>query len=318
MKRIYYVLTGAIAGMALLAIISASTDEGQENSQPSEQSVQALRGLGEEASLVKNYAIKLPKELAFAEELVPLKDFEVKERLDRELLVNSYWHSNTLQNLKLANRYFPVIEPVLKEYGVPDDFKYIALAESGLRNVTSPAGAEGIWQFLPETARHFGLKVNEEVDERYDIAKATVAAAKYFTEAHNRFDNWTLAAASYNAGIGKIENSLSYQEVNSYYDLFLGTETSRYIFRVLAFKVIYENTEKYGFMLDEDDLYNPLRYTSVTIDTSIHNLAAFATQLNINYKVLKYYNPWLQNSRLTLKKGETVTIHIPEDSLEQE
>ncbi|MFN3939070.1 MAG: lytic transglycosylase domain-containing protein [Chitinophagales bacterium] len=272
----------------------------------------SLRSLGEEVSMAKYYAIKLPKEVEFAGEKVPMEDFEVRERLDRELLVNTYWHSNTLQNLKLAHRWFPVIEKIFAENNIPDDFKYIALAESGLRNVVSPASAEGVWQFLAETGRQYGLRINEQVDERYDVEKSTLAAVKYFTEAYAKFNDWTLAAASYNAGMGAIERNLQYQKVNSYYDLYLNNETSRYIFRIIAFKIIYENTERYGFMLDDEDLYPPLAFSNVVVDTTIADLAQFAAANNTNYKMLKYFNPWLRQQSLTVKKGETYTIKLPE------
>ena len=310
MRQFNYILIGILAGIGLLLILSY-TGPGKPTSAGETMATDTLRTLGSEAGLVKNYAIKLPETVAFAGEKVPLEDFEVKERLDRELLVNTYWHSNTLQNLKLAHRYFPVIEPVLKANGIPDDFKYIALAESGLRNVVSPAGAEGIWQFLAETARHYGLTVNGEVDERYDVEKATAAATQYFKDAYQQFNNWTLAAASYNAGMGGIANSLSYQQVDSYYDLYLNNETSRYVFRILAFKVIYENTERYGFLLDDEDLYAPLSYLTLTIDSSINNLAAFATEQQTNYKMLKVYNPWLRKSTLTVKQGESYSLRLP-------
>ncbi len=310
MRQFNYILIGVLAGIGLLLILSY-TGPGKPAVNAESLATDTLRTLGSEAGLVKNYAIKLPETLTFAGEEVPLSDFEVKERLDRELLVNTYWHSNTLQNLKLAHRYFPVIEPVLKANGIPDDFKYIALAESGLRNVVSPAGAEGIWQFLAETARHYGLTVNGEVDERYDVEKATEAATKYFRDAYALFNNWTLAAASYNAGMGGITNSLDYQQVDSYYNLYLNNETSRYIFRILAFKVIYENTERYGFLLDEEDLYAPLSYRTVTVESSISNLAAFAAEQQTNYKMLKVYNPWLRKSTLTVKQGESYRLRLP-------
>ncbi len=310
MRQFNYILIGVLAGIGLLLILSY-TGPGKPAVNTESLATDTLRTMGSEAGLVKNYAIKLPETLTFAGEEVPLSDFEVKERLDRELLVNTYWHSNTLQNLKLAHRYFPVIEPVLKANGIPDDFKYIALAESGLRNVVSPAGAEGIWQFLAETARHYGLTVNGEVDERYDVEKATEAATKYFRDAYALFNNWTLAAASYNAGMGGITNSLDYQQVDSYYNLYLNNETSRYIFRILAFKVIYENTERYGFLLDEEDLYAPLSYRTVTVESSISNLAAFAAEQQTNYKMLKVYNPWLRKSTLTVKQGESYRLRLP-------
>ncbi|MBC8173910.1 MAG: lytic transglycosylase domain-containing protein [Chitinophagales bacterium] len=273
-----------------------------------------LRSLGDESTMVKYFAIKLPEALSFAGEAVPLHDFEVRERLDRELLVNTYWHSNTLQNLKLAHRWFPMIEKIFAENGIPDDFKYIALAESGLRNVVSPSNAEGVWQFLAETGKQYGLRINSEVDERYDVEKSTEAAVKYFQEARVKFNNWTLSAASYNAGMGGIESNLKYQKVNNYYDLFLNQETSRYIFRVLAFKVIYENTEKFGFMLDDEDVYDPLTYKTIDVNASITNLADFAIQSGTNYKMLKYYNPWLRSSALTVKNGEQFKLKLPDNS----
>jgi membrane-bound lytic murein transglycosylase D len=312
-RQFNYILLGVLAGLALILFISnPEILSGADEVEPA--NTDTLRGLGDDPAMARFYAIKLPKDLSFAGEAVPLEDFEVRERLDRELLVNTYWHSNTLQNLKLANRYFPEIEKVLRENGIPDDFKYIALTESGLRNVVSPAGAEGIWQFLAATARNYGLQVDEQVDERYDVSKATQAATAYFSDAHDKFGNWTLAAASYNAGMGGIEGALNRQQVDSYYDLYLNRETSRYIFRILAFKVIYENTEKFGFMLDDEDLYDPLNYTTITIDTSISDLAAFAQQMGTNYKMLKYYNPWLQRSGLTVRRGESYVIRLPATS----
>ncbi|MBC8048410.1 MAG: lytic transglycosylase domain-containing protein [Fimbriimonadaceae bacterium] len=311
MKPVHYILIGAVAGILLVTFLSYSPTDTLANTN-NVSSTDTLQSLGNETTMAKYFAIKLPKQLTFAGEDVPMHDFEVRERLDRELLVNTYWHSNTLQNLKLAHRWFPQIEKIFAENGIPDDFKYIALAESGLRNVISPAKAEGIWQFLSETGKQYGLRINGEVDERYDIEKATYAAVKYFKEAQSKFNNWTLSAASYNAGIGGIENNLEYQKVNNYYDLYLNAETSRYIFRILAFKVIYENTEKFGFMLDDEDLYQPLEYKIVDVNESISNLSDFAIINNTNYKMLKYYNPWLQSTSLTVKNGEKYIIKLPD------
>lgn len=311
MRPVHYILTGAVAGVLLVVILSytSSTDSLIEKTQ--HKNTDTLKRLGDETTMVKYFAIKLPSMLTFAGEPVPLSDFEVRERLDRELLVNSYWHSNTIQNLKLAHRWFPEIEKTLKENNIPDDFKYIALAESGLRNVVSPSNAEGVWQFLAETGRGYGLKINGEVDERYNIEKSTLAATKYFQEAFSKFNNWTLAAASYNAGMGGIENSLKNQKVQNYYDLYLNTETSRYIFRILAFKIIFENTQKFGFMLDDEDLYQPLSYRILDVNTTIANLADYAIQSGTNYKMLKYYNPWLRTNSLTVKSGEHYSIKMP-------
>lgn len=185
------------------------------------------------------------------------------------------------------------------------------MAESGLRNVISPSNAHGYWQFLEATAEHYGLVVNAEVDERYDMEKSTVAACKYFKDAYARFGNWTLAAASYNAGMGAIEGAVGYQDENSYYDLYFREETSRYVFRALAFKTIYEHTQEYGFFLTKEDLYNPLEYTTVEVTSSISNLAKFAKDHGTNYKQLKYYNPWLRSDMLTVKAGQKYTIKIP-------
>ena len=181
-----------------------------------------------------------------------------------------------IQNLKLASRWFPVIEPILKENGIPDDFKYLAIAESGLRNVISPSDAHGYWQFLKGTGLQYGLTINAEVDERYDMEKSTLAATKYLKDAYAKFGNWTLAGASYNAGMGAIEGAVNYQKEDAYYDLYLKEETSRYIFRALAYKIIFENTQKYGFFLTKDDLYNPLQYQTVKVDSTITDLADFA------------------------------------------
>lgn len=315
MKQLQFIVLGICIGAGLVVVLSTSPENkagGTVTITPND----SLRSLGAEVSMAKYYAIKLPKDLAFAGETVPMEDFEVRERLDRELTVNSYWHSNTIQNLKLAHRYFPVIEKILAENNIPDDFKYIALAESGLRNVVSPSAAEGVWQFLSETGRQYGLKINEQVDERYDVEKSTFAATKYFNESYAKFKNWTLVAASYNAGMGNIERNLAYQETDNYYDLYLNTETSRYIFRILAFKVIYENTEKYGFMLDDEDMYAPLHYDTMIVDSSIADLAKFALDNNTSYKMLKYFNPWLRKESLTVKNGETYIIRLP-DSIPQ-
>lgn len=274
-------------------------------------STDSLRLLGDNVNTIKYFAVKIPDQISFAGENVPLNDFEVKERMDRELTVNGYWHSTTIQNLKLANRWFPTIEKILKENNIPDDFKYLAVAESGLRNVQSPASAEGYWQFLKGTAIQYKLTVTPEVDERYDMEKATQAATKYLKEAYAKFGNWTLAAASYNAGMGGIDGAVSFQKKNSYYDLYLNDETSRYIFRALAFKIIYEHSNDYGFFLTAADLYYPIEYKTVKVVSTISNLSDFADKYNTNYKMIKYYNPWLRGKSLTLKSGESYEIKLP-------
>jgi membrane-bound lytic murein transglycosylase D len=256
-------------------------------------------------------AVKLPKSLMLAGEPVPLSDLEVRERLDREMLVNTYWHSQTLQNLKLASRWFPIIEPILAQNGIPDDFKYLAVAESNLRNGVSPAGATGFWQLMETTAKEYGLTVGSEVDERYDVERATEAACRYLNNAYRRYGSWTLAAASYNMGMGGLDKRLGEQKVKSYYDLHLNTETSRYVFRVLAFKLIYEQHERYGFVLDPDDYYPPLLFRTVEVSSTLPDLYAFALAEGSNYKMLRYMNPWLRSNRLTVAPGKSYTLRLP-------
>ena len=256
-------------------------------------------------------AIKPPLSIDFAGEEVPLELFDVIERLDRELLVNTYWHSNSLQLFKLAARWFPTIEKILKEEGLPDDFKYMALAESGLRNVISSRDAVGMWQFLKSTGREYGLEISRTVDERYHIEKSTRAACKYLKESHEDLGDWTLAAASYNIGKPRLKRLLKNQGVNSYYDLYLNEETERYIFRIVALKAIFSDPEKYGFDLNEEDLYEPIQYCTEIIDHPIKDLAKFATDNGTNYKTLKLLNPWLRDTRLNNSSRKIYNIKLP-------
>ena len=311
MKKIHYLLIGAFVGVAIFIGYAVSGNDKTTNNENVAVATDTLRALADDVTTIRYFAAKMPESTSFAGEPVPLTEIEVRERLDRELTVNGYWHSNMIQNLKLASRWFPVIEPILKENGIPDDFKYLAIAESGLRNVISPSDAHGYWQFLKGTGLQYGLTINAEVDERYDMEKSTLAATKYLKDAYAKFGNWTLAGASYNAGMGAIEGAVNYQKEDAYYDLYLKEETSRYIFRALAYKIIFENTQKYGFFLTKDDLYNPLQYQTVKVDSTITDLADFAQKHNTNFKMLKYYNPWLRSTLLTVKKGETYQIRLP-------
>lgn len=261
----------------------------------------------------KVHALVIPDSLSFAGEEVPINQYYVREGLDRELLVNTYWHSNTVLLLKRAARFFPVIEPILKENGIPDDFKYVALIESGLMNVISPSNAAGFWQFLDATAKQYGLEVSEEVDERYHLEKATVAACKYFQSSNSKYANWTLSAASYNAGAGRISRELTRQQVSDFYSLWLNQETSRYIFRILALKLIYEDPTKYGFYIRQRDLYPPIPTKTVEISATTPDLIAFALQNKTNFRVLKEFNPWLRSDKLTVKPGVKYQIKLPED-----
>lgn len=258
------------------------------------------------------YAIQVPDDLNFAGEAIPLNNPDIYERMDRELLVNTYWQSNALLMFKRAEKYFPIIEPILKKNNIPDDFKYLAVIESGLTNAVSPAGARGFWQIMPETGKEFGLEINSNVDERYHIEKATEVACLYLKQSKERFGSWTLAAAAYNAGNGGISKQLKIQNVNDYYDLLLGEETGRYMFRIVALKEILNNPSTYGFNFKPEDLYKNIPTLKVEIDTPITDFTDFAKQHNINYKLLKLHNPWLREPHLNNKSGKKYTIEIPE------
>ena len=262
-------------------------------------------------SSYKVYAIDLPENLDFAGERVPIEDPDVYERLDREFLVNTYWQSNGLLLLKRANKYFPIIEPILKRNNIPDDFKYLAIIESGLTNAVSPSGASGFWQFMKAAAQEYGLEVTDQVDERYHIEKATQAACDYFKKAKRSTGSWTMAAAAYNAGIAGMNKQTFFQQTNNYYDLWLNTETSRYVFRILAVKEIMKHPKKYGFIFEKKHLYNELPTYNVMVDSTIENLTDFAKTYNITYKDLKIYNPWLRDRKLDNKEGKTYYIKIP-------
>ncbi|MBT3444176.1 MAG: lytic transglycosylase domain-containing protein [Flavobacteriaceae bacterium] len=271
----------------------------------------ALKSYGE-APTYKVYALDLPDTLNFADEKISLSSPDLKERLDRELLVNTYWQSNMMLLLKRANKYFPTIEKILKEEGVPSDLKYLSVIESGLENAISPAGAKGFWQIMRTTGKEYGLEVNSNVDERYHIELSTRIAAKYLKKAKNKFGSWTLAIASYNRGIRGIQRNLNKQKVENYFDLRLGKETSRYVFRVLAVKEIIENPMKYGYVYDHTDLYYPVPVRYHGLDTAISNLATFAKKMGVNYKILKIHNPWLLQNHLNNKSRKYYEIAIPE------
>lgn len=257
---------------------------------------------------ISNY---FPEKLDFAGEETPLKLSDVKERLDRELLININSHASTILDIKRANRAFPIIEPILKKNGVPDDFKYLAVIESGLVNAVSPAGARGVWQFMPETAREKGMEVTDNVDERYHLEKSTEAACSYFLKAKAKFGSWTVTAASYNGGMTGVQKQIDIQKVTNYYDLLLTEETSRYVFRILALKEIMKNPVKYGFTILPGDMYEILPTRKIEIDSSITDLANFAKGQGINYKILKLHNPWLRENKLTNDTGKKYQIEIP-------
>lgn len=298
-------LGGIATVLVLVAVLSSSTDETRAD-RPAWNDDARL------PQIVK--AVRLADHYDFAGEALPLDNFDVRERLERELMVNAYWHSSTLLALKNASRYFPVIEPILRRNGIPEDFKYLVVAESNFRNVTSPAGAKGFWQFLKGTAEDYGLEVNSEVDERYHLVKATEAACKYFHKLHDRFGSWTLVAAAYNMGENALARELERQQMASYYDLNLGEETNRYVFRIVALKEVLTQPEKFGFELTEADRYQPLdNFSIVRVDGPIPNLGAFARQYGTTYRMLKLYNPWLRSYQLSNRSGKVYDIRIPRD-----
>ncbi|WP_424494207.1 lytic transglycosylase domain-containing protein [Salinimicrobium sp. GXAS 041] len=298
-KKILMMSTIMVAGaVSIYAVQDAGTDENQEERLVNDYNI---------------YAIPVPEDLEFAGEPVPVESPDIYERMDRELLVNTYWQSNAFLLIKRANKYFPVIEPILAEYGVPDDLKYIAVIESGLTNAVSPAGAKGFWQFMESTGKELGLEINSNVDERYNLEKSTRAAAEYLKKSKERFGSWTLAAAAYNAGNYGISRQLERQEVGDYYDLLLGEETGRYVFRILALKEILEDPRRFGFNFREKDLYHDVPSRKVKVDTAVSDFPAFARNFGINYKILKIHNPWLREAHLNNSSRKEYFIEIPEE-----
>ncbi len=290
-----------IVSIAIIKVFSFSI----ENRQPDSNSKAT-----ENVNFVK--AIQLPKSMEFAGEPVPLNMYDVAERMDRELTVNVYWQSQTILFIKRANRWFPVIIPILKKNNIPEDFKYLAIAESGMMNAVSPAGATGFWQLLEAPAKQYGLVINEEVDERYNVEKATEAACKYLNDAYKAFGSWTMAAASYNMGINGLRRQVENQKQTNYYNLYLNEETSRYIFRLIALKEVFDHPQRYNFKLRKKDLYPAIPVTKMVVDSGINNMADFASRFNVNYKTLKLFNPWLRQPQLVNKERRRYTIQLPD------
>jgi len=303
--RVACVLGLIAAGIIIFKLfVSAGNDAEDENS-----------GLNAEKGY-NVYPVELPADLKFAGEKVPVGYFDVKEDLDRELLINVYWQSHTMILIKRANRYFPMIERVLRQNGVPEDMKYLAVAESDLSNLISPQQAVGFWQFVSGTAMEYQLEVNDEVDERYHIEKSTEAACTFLKESYERYGSWTMAAASYNVGRSGLNEQIQRQKTDYYYDLLLNEETGRYIYRVLALKLILSNPEQFGFYAGDKDLYPVIPTFEVTVDGSVDDFADFASKYGINYKVLKIFNPWLRDKMLTNPQNKTYYIRIPKDGMD--
>ena len=257
------------------------------------------------------YPVSIPKKVSFAGEEIILDEDDLIERMDKEFLVNTYWQSNTILLIKKSNKYFPQIEKILIEEGVPTDFKYLALIESGLDNVTSPRGAKGFWQIMKTTGKEYGLEINSNVDERYNLNLSTRLACKYLKKAKDKFGTWTLAAAAYNRGINGVQNKISSQNQTAYEDILFGEETKRYVFRIIALKNIIESPESFGFYIEKEQMYNPIKYKRIKIDIPINNLSDFSKNLDLNYKNFKIHNPWLLENHLNNKSRKVYIISIP-------
>lgn len=267
--------------------------------------------------IVKQSAVifpDLPQSIDFAGERILLQDEDLRERLDREVLMTAYYQSAWVGALKRANRFFPEIERILKEEGVPNDFKYLAIIESNLQQAVSPVGAQGFWQFMPVTAKMYGLEMTDEVDERLHVEKSTRAACKFLKDMQNHLNDWILTTAAYNRGMGGVKEDMQWQKSEHYFDTYQNSETARYVFRMLATKIIYENPEKYGFYPDQMELYKPIRVQKILVEESIPNLSDWAIEQGINIKILRKLNPWLKTLKLTIKKGKKYTILLPTGS----
>jgi hypothetical protein len=307
-------LKNSLMFLGVLMVLSTLVFAVQQGMTPGTEPERSGPAASDERNVDPSYqisAIDIPEDLNFAGEPVPQQDPEILERIDREFLVNTYWQSNALLLMKRANKYFPVIEPILAKNGIPEDFKYLAVAESGLQNVVSPAGATGFWQIMKATGKEYGLEVNSNVDERYHLEKATQVACEYLKKYREKYGSWTLAAAAYNAGTGAIDRYMDYQKATGYYDLLLGQETGRYVFRIMAIKEILSNPDKYGFVIGEKDLYKNVPTFQVEVDTAVSDFANFANKYGISYKILKRHNPWLREPHLNNASRKKYQIAIP-------
>jgi len=303
-RVLHYLFITSFVVTAILAVTLASTGYTGTSDLPEEP--------GDKESYAV-FGVEIPTQVNFAGESVPVDLFDVKEALDRELLSNTYFHSQTIRLIKLANRYFPQIEPVLKKNLIPEDFKYLALAESGLTQAVSPAKAVGFWQLMKGTAQEYGLEVGNEVDERYHVAKSTEVACQYLIDSYQKYGNWTMTAASYNAGRRGVDRQIERQKKENYYDLLLNEETARYLYRVVAFKLIFEDPSAYGFALSKKDLYPEIPVKMIEVDSAIADFSDFAAEYGCNYKILKYLNPWLRDSKMSNPSHKKYEILVPKN-----
>ncbi len=299
---ISFVLLGVI--FLSFVILSAYSDSHQKSN------FNTNTEQGDLPQIVK--AVDIPQTIDFAGDPFPMDNFDVRERLDKELISNSYRHSGTILYLKRAKKYFPIIEKILAENGMPDDLKYLAVAESGLENATSPAGAKGVWQFMRATGKGYGLTINSEIDERLNLEKATRAACKYLRKLKNQFGSWTLAAAAYNVGDPRLKKNIETQKAKTLFDLNLNSETMRYVFRIVAIKQIMQNPRKYGFYIDDFEKYDPLpECYNIEVTGSVASWATYAAKYGLSYRMFKVYNPWLIDSKLINKEKKTYYVKVP-------
>ncbi|MDR2651741.1 MAG: lytic transglycosylase domain-containing protein [Prevotellaceae bacterium] len=318
MKKAFVFLSFLIFALIILLIVYNIKSDKKDNSNATALVINDTCEEKVNSNNINSQIIKVihaPESADFAGEELPLSYFDVRESLERELNQITYSHSLTLLTIRLSGRYFEIIESILKKYGIPDDFKYLCVAESNLQNAVSPAKAVGFWQFLSEVGQHYGLEINDEVDERYDIEKSTVAACKYLKESYGKYHNWALAAASYNMGVTNLNKAIENQQTTNYYDLMLNVETIRYLYRISAYKIIFSNPELYGFYISENEKFKLFKYREITVNYSIKNISDFAKKHDTNYKMIKLLNPWLRKNTLTNKAKKSYKIKIPtEDS----
>ena len=308
MGKVYFLL------IILIPFISSCSNklEAKEIKIPTEK--KEVKTVSTENNQLKWQLPKIPDEITFAGEKVEFDDLDLKERLDYELIVNNYWHSNTYITMKLAHRWLPEMKAILKQEGVPEDLIYVAIIESGLRNVVSPAGAKGFWQFMESAGEEYGLIINSQVDERYHLEKSTRAACMYLKKAYRKFDSWFLAAAAYNRGMNGIQRDLEAQQVNNFFDLSLNSETARYIFRLFAVKLIFENPEEYGFVLTEEDLYPPYKTKDIVVDKTIESIHEWAIKHKVSTKIVRKLNPWIIGQSLEVKPNNKWIVKLPENT----
>ncbi|MDR1846838.1 MAG: lytic transglycosylase domain-containing protein [Bacteroidales bacterium] len=295
-----------LSSVALILVIVLFIRAGEEPDNNNELYKQTVK------NSYRNFAPPLPETMSLCGENVPLEFASVRESLDREMIIVMYQHSQSFLILKRSLRYFPQIEKVLKANGVPDDLKYLCVAESALSNVSSPAKAEGFWQFMSVTAKKYGLEVSDEYDQRYDLDKATEAATRYLKAAREQFGSWTLACASYNCGENGLARRIAEQGVTDYWNLSLNTETSRYVFRILAYKLLLENPQLYGYYVRLKDCYYPVRTSEIQIDSSVSDFNNVCRQLGVTYKTFRQFNPQLRQNKLTNKDKKPYTFYIPQ------